>query len=42
MTLSIKNDRYAFFFKIKFIFYIIMRGAPIITNFKQPIYQTFN
>ena len=31
MTLSIKNGRYAF-----------MKGVPIITNFKQPIYQAFD
>ena len=46
MTLSIKNDGYAFLmldFKVRFnVFYVIMRRVQIVTNFKQPIYQTFN
>ena len=24
------------------VFYVIMKGFPVITNFKRPIYQTFN
>ena len=24
------------------VFYVIMKGAAIITNFKRPLYQTFN
>ena len=43
MTLSIKNGGYVFFNKIGFnVFYVIMKGVPIMTNFKGPIYQTFN
>ena len=31
------------FGKIEFnVFYVIMKGVPIIRNFKRPIYQTFN
>ena len=42
MILSIKNGGYGFS-KIGFnVFYVIMKGLPMITNFKRPIYQTFN
>ena len=37
MTLLIKNGEYAFLIKD-----VIMKGVPIITNFKRPFYQTFN
>ena len=33
MTLSIKNDGYAFLTRLD----LIMKGVPIITNFKRPI-----
>ena len=43
MTLSIKNGGCAFCNKIEFnVFYVIVKGVPIITNFNRPIYQTFN
>ena len=43
MAVSIKNGGYAFLIRLDLMFfYVIMKGAPIITNFKQPIYQTFN
>ena len=42
MTLSIKNDRYAFLIRLDLIFSVIMKRVPIITNFKRPIYQTFD
>ena len=43
MTLSIKNGGYVFFNKVRFnVFYVIMERDPIVTNFKRPIYQTFN
>ena len=43
MTLSIKNGGYAFFNKIGFnVLYVIMKGVPIIANFKRPIYQSFD
>ena len=48
MTLLIKNGRYAFLIRLDLIFsilnflYVIMKGVPIITNFNQTIYQTFN
>ena len=32
-----------YFNKIRFnVFYVIMKIAPIVTNFKRPIYQIFN
>ena len=35
--------RVCIFNKIGFnVFYVIMKGVPIITNFKLSIYQTFN
>ena len=35
--------RISIFNKIGFkFFYVIMKGVPIITNFKRLIYQTFN
>ena len=37
MTLLIKYGGYAFN-----ISHVIMKGLPIVTNFKRPIYQTFN
>ena len=40
MTLSIKNGGYAFFIRLDAIFSVIMKGVPIIRNFKQPINQT--
>ena len=43
MTLLIKNEGYAFLRRLDFMFfYFIMKGVPTITNFKQPIFQTFN
>ena len=36
MALSIKNGENAFLIKLDLI------GAPVVTNFKRPIYQTFN
>ena len=42
MTLSIKNGGYALFKRLDFEFYVIMKGVPIIANFKKPVYQTFN
>ena len=44
MTVTIKNGgRICIFNKIGFnVFYVIMKGVPIIANFKRPIYQTFN
>ena len=35
MTLSIKNDEYAFLIKLD------LTGVPVVTSFKQPIYQAF-
>ena len=40
MTLLIKNGGSAFLIRLDF--YVIMKGFLIITNFKRPIYQTFN
>ena len=41
MTLSIKNGGYAFLLRLDLMFFtFIMKGVPIISNFK-PIYQTF-
>ena len=40
MTLSIKNGGYAFLIRLDLMF--SMSGVPVITNFKRPIYQTFN
>ena len=37
MTLLIKNGEYAFLIKN-----VIMKGVPVITNFKRSFYQTFN
>ena len=37
MTLLIKNGEYAFLIRN-----VIMKGVPVITNFKRPSYQTFN
>ena len=35
MNLSIKNGRYVFLNKIGFnVFFVIMKGVPIIANFK--------
>ena len=44
MTILIKNGGYICIFnQIGFnVFYTIMKGVPIVTNFKRPIYQTFN
>ena len=43
MTLLINSDGYAFFKKIRFnVFYVIMKRVPTVTNFKRPIYQTFD
>ena len=43
MTFLVKNGGYAFVINIRFnLFYVIMRRVSIVTNFKQPIYQTFN
>ena len=42
MTLLIKNDGYAFLIGLDRIFYVIIKEVPIITNFKEPIYQTFD
>ena len=42
MTLSIKNGGYAFLMRLDLMFSVIMKGVPIITNFKRPIYQAFN
>ena len=39
MTLSIKNGGYAFRFNA---FCVFMKKVPVATNFKGPIYQTFN
>ena len=36
MALSIKNGEYAFLIKLDLI------GAPVVTNFKRPIHETFN
>ena len=36
MTWSIKKDGYAFWIRFN-IFYVIMKGFPIITNFKRTI-----
>ena len=41
MNLSIKNSGYAFLIRFN-IFYVIMKGGPIITKFKRLIYQIFN
>ena len=42
MTLTTENCGYANFNKTGFnAFYVIMKGVPIIANFKPPIYQTF-
>ena len=41
MTLSGKNGGYAFLIRFN-AFYVIMKRIPIVTNFKLPIYQTFN
>ena len=38
MTLSNKNGEYVFFNKIGFnVFYVIIKGVPVITNFKWPM-----
>ena len=42
MILSIKNDGYAFLIRLDLMFNVIMKGVPIITNFKRPIYQAFD
>ena len=39
MTFSIKNGRNAFLIRLDLMFSL---RVPIITNFKRPIYQTFN
>ena len=43
MTLLIKNGGYAYLISFDLMFfYVIMKRIPIVTNFKRPIYQTFN
>ena len=43
MTLSIKNGGYAFLIRLDLMFSMLLRkDFPIITNFKRPIYETFN
>ena len=40
MTFLIKNDGYTFLIRLDLMFfYVIMKGVPIITNFKQRIHQ---
>ena len=41
MALLIKKDGYAFLIRLD-DFNINMKKAPIIANFKRPVYQTFN
>ena len=41
MTLLIKNGRYIFLRYGFNVFYVIMKGVRIITNFEGPIYQTY-
>ena len=42
MTLSIKCGGICIFEKIGFnVFHVVMKGVPIIINFKRPIYKTF-
>ena len=40
MTLLITNGRYIFLRYGFNVFYVIMKGVRIITNFEGPIYQT--
>ena len=43
MTLLIKNCEYAFLIRLDLMrFFVIVKGVPVITNFKRPIYQTFS
>ena len=42
MTLLTKNGGYAFLIRFDLMFSVIMKGVPIIKNFKRPIYQTFD
>ena len=42
MTLLIKNGGYAFLIRLDLKFPMSLWRLPIATNFKQPIYQTFN
>ena len=42
-----KNGGYGFLIRLDFlirlnVFYVIMKGVPIIRNFQRPIYQTFD
>ena len=41
MTLLITNGRYIFLRYGFNVFYVIMKGVRIITNFEGPIYQTY-
>ena len=43
MTLLAKKWGICIFNEIGFnVFYVILKGVPIITNFESPIYQAFN
>ena len=43
MTLSIKNGGYAFLIRLDLMFSMsLLKVVPVITDFKRPIYQTFN
>ena len=42
MNWSIKNGGYAFLIRLNLMFSVFMKKVPIVTNFKQLIYQTFN
>ena len=43
MTLLVKNGVYAFLIMLDLmLFMLLWKRVPIVTNFKQPICQTFN
>ena len=42
MNLSIKNGGYAVLIRLDLMFSVFMKRVPIVTNFKQTIYQTLN
>ena len=42
MTLSIKNGGYAFLIRLDLMCSMSLKGVPIITYFKRPIYQAFD
>ena len=42
MTLSIKNGGYTFIIRLDIMFLChYAERVPVVTNFKQPVYQTF-